>query len=155
MTVVPIPISILLYFYQLITIEWIPIKWFQYDHGAWKSVTKPNRGRYRDVPPGAVFHRSVIDRLKMDAEYRPLNRTFTKSTALPVELGLISTRILDKEEDDAEASIRSVDDDTRSLRSKQSNQVSTHFELYSTFERRIGQTEEDQTYRASEGPYPV
>lgn len=44
-----------------------------------------NRGGGRDIPPGATFHRSVLDRMKEDQEYKPINDVFVKDTAGCVE----------------------------------------------------------------------
>ena len=43
----------------------------------WNYVLFPlNAGATRDIPPGAVFHHSVLERMHLDPHYRPENAIF-------------------------------------------------------------------------------
>jgi hypothetical protein len=45
--------------------------------GFWKYVTFPlNKGQTRDIPPGAHFHHSLLERMKNPKDYRPTNEVW-------------------------------------------------------------------------------
>jgi len=62
--------------------EYVPLikRWEYYwegGKGTWKYVSLPlNRGGGRDIPPNAKFHRSVLERMTHDLNYKPTNDVF-------------------------------------------------------------------------------
>lgn len=45
--------------------------------GIWKYTGYPlNKGATRDIPPGAHFHQSLLERMQMSAGYRPKNHVW-------------------------------------------------------------------------------
>lgn len=60
------------------TVEYLPIirRWeFDYAKNEWHQQRWPlNTAGTRDIPPGALFHRSVIDRMRLFSDsYQPHN----------------------------------------------------------------------------------
>ncbi|MCJ1243570.1 hypothetical protein MMC30_000767 [Trapelia coarctata] len=53
------------------------IKRWEYVKGIWDYVTFPlNKGATRDIPPGAVFHHSLLERMQASQTYRPKNHVW-------------------------------------------------------------------------------
>ena len=70
------------------SVEYLPIaKRWEYRNGKWENVRLPlNAGGRRDIPPGAIFHSTVVARLRSDASYKPLNDVWCAGLKKPVAL---------------------------------------------------------------------
>jgi Uncharacterized alpha/beta hydrolase domain (DUF2235) len=61
---------------DMTTTEYLPFvkRWELYNESEWKYVSLPlNMGDTRDIPANALFHHSVIERLRYFSDYRPKN----------------------------------------------------------------------------------
>ncbi|KAI4152373.1 MAG: hypothetical protein LQ340_002944 [Diploschistes diacapsis] len=68
--------------------EYLPLarRW-KYVDGEWIDLRFPlSQGGARDIPPGAIFHYSVVSRLRDNPTYRPANHVWAPGFREPVAL---------------------------------------------------------------------
>lgn len=117
-------------------------RWTYYA-GEWKITRVPNFGRSRDIPPGSIFHRSLVERLAHDDSYHPQNKVWPKKAGGFLRLDRINTDVVHE----AEPRTRSATSNPLYiLSSGLESPTKACFELYTNGNGNIDQNEEDDAH---------
>ena len=125
--------------------ELLPLRRWRYSAGEWKITRIPNLEGCRDLPPGSILHKSLIERLVHDDFYLPRNKVWAKNAARSLRLDRVNKEVVREAEPHRTAQSTSSKP-VYSLSSSPEPPIKARFELHTSGNASIGQDEEDDTY---------